>query len=147
MAPPFVRYWPGWNRPIHERWFGAHKTLVGFLSGVLAAVGATALQSWVDAPFSLVSYDHWIVLGLCFGFGAMTGDTVKSFFKRRVGIPAGASWPPFDQIDFAIGALLSTTWSIEFHVADMLTILAMTLVGHVIVNRFAFHVGIKDSPS
>ncbi|WP_027484935.1 hypothetical protein [Rhodanobacter sp. OR87] len=31
MAPPFTRYWRGWNRPIHERLLGSHKTVLGFL--------------------------------------------------------------------------------------------------------------------
>lgn len=147
MAPPFVRYWPGWNRPIHERWFGAHKTVLGFLAGVLAAVAASAVQRWIDAPFSLVSYDRWFVLGLCFGIGAMAGDTAKSFVKRRIGIAPGASWPPFDQLDFVVGALLLTSWSIELRATDVLAILAMALVGHVGVNRLAFRVGIRDSRS
>jgi hypothetical protein len=29
MAPPFVRFWKGWNRPIHVGLFGTHKTVVG----------------------------------------------------------------------------------------------------------------------
>ena len=45
MAPPFVRYWKGWNRPISERRLGSHKTVVGFAVGVLAAVLVTFLQS------------------------------------------------------------------------------------------------------
>jgi hypothetical protein len=31
-APPFVRYWNGWNRPI-SRWLGEHKTVGGALAG------------------------------------------------------------------------------------------------------------------
>ncbi|KZC21077.1 MULTISPECIES: hypothetical protein [Rhodanobacter] len=30
MAPPFTRYWRGWNRPIHERLLGSHKTVLGY---------------------------------------------------------------------------------------------------------------------
>jgi hypothetical protein len=29
MAPPFVKYWRGWNRPIHHAWLGDHKTVMG----------------------------------------------------------------------------------------------------------------------
>jgi CDP-diglyceride synthetase len=36
----------------------------------------------------------------------MTGDAVKSFFKRRLGITPGKSWFPFDQLDFVLGAIL-----------------------------------------
>src|SRR2546430_1936440 len=45
MAPPFVRYWKGWNRPISRRWLGSHKTVVGFGAGVLRAVLVTWLQA------------------------------------------------------------------------------------------------------
>ena len=55
MAPPFVRYWTGWNRPISERWLGAHKTVIGFAAGVLAAVLVTYLQSRIAWEGSLVS--------------------------------------------------------------------------------------------
>jgi CDP-2,3-bis-(O-geranylgeranyl)-sn-glycerol synthase len=146
MAAPFVRYWTGWNRPINEAWFGAHKTVLGFAAGVLAALVATAVIQWVDAPFSLVRHGHWIVLGLCFGIGAMGGDALKSLVKRRAGIPAGASWMPFDQIDFVIGALLMTAWSVDLHALDVLAILALTFAADVAVNRLAFHLGVKDSP-
>src|SRR2546430_9192871 len=44
MAPPFVRYWKGWNRPISRRWLGAHKTVLGFAAGVLAATLVTFVQ-------------------------------------------------------------------------------------------------------
>ena len=146
MAPPFVRYWHGWNRPISRRWFGSHKTVAGFALGVAASLAATALQGVLDAPFSIVDYRHWIVLGSCFGVGAMTGDLVKSFFKRRAGIPPGAKWLPFDQLDFAIGALALAGWRADLQVRDVLVILALTFVGHIAINRLAFQVGIKSTP-
>jgi CDP-2,3-bis-(O-geranylgeranyl)-sn-glycerol synthase len=146
MAPPFVRYWHGWNRPISQRWFGSHKTVVGFALGVAAALAATALQGVLDAPFSIVDYEHWIVLGSSFGVGAMTGDLAKSFFKRRAGIAPGAMWLPFDQLDFAIGALALSGWRADLQVRDVLVILAMTFVGHIAINRLAFQVGIKSTP-
>ncbi len=146
MAAPFARYWTGWNPPINEALFGGHKTVIGYLAGVLAAVLATAALRWIDTPFSLINTDHWLALGLCFGFGAMGGDTLKSFFKRRAGLAPGASWMPFDQLDFAVGALLMTAWSADLGVVDVLAILALTFIGHVAINRLAFHAGIKDDP-
>ena len=41
--------------------------------------------------------------------GALLGDLVKSFFKRRLKIARGESWPIADQLDFVIGALLLTS--------------------------------------
>ncbi|HET7159893.1 MAG TPA: hypothetical protein VFI62_12920, partial [Burkholderiales bacterium] len=38
MAPPFVKFWRGWNRPIHSWALGEHKTVVGFGAGVAVAI-------------------------------------------------------------------------------------------------------------
>ena len=69
-----------------------HKTVMGFGFGVLAAVVVTFVQSRVAWEGALVSYDHWTALGLRFGFGAMAGDSAKSFLKRRAGIARGRPW-------------------------------------------------------
>jgi len=76
MTPPFMRYWKGWNPPIAARQLGAHKTVLGFGSGILAAILVASIQSWIAWDGSLVKYDAW--LGLRFGVGAMAGDSVKS---------------------------------------------------------------------
>ena len=47
MAPPFVKYWPGWNRPISRRWLGDHKTVVGFVLGVAVATMTAFAQSLI----------------------------------------------------------------------------------------------------
>ena len=56
MAPPFVRYWKGWNRPISRRWLGSHKTVVGFGAGVLGAVLVTWLQARLDWDRAIVDF-------------------------------------------------------------------------------------------
>jgi len=33
LVPPFVRFWKGWNPPLHLRRLGAHKTVLGVLVG------------------------------------------------------------------------------------------------------------------
>lgn len=146
MAPPFVRFWPGWNRPISRRWLGDHKTVVGFLAGVCAGVLATAVQRLVDAPIALVDYRHWFVLGLLFGIGAMLGDALKSLAKRRLRIAPGERWIPFDQIDFVLGALLLVAPRAELSGADVVVLLALSFVADIAVNRLAFRCGIKNSP-
>lgn len=146
MAPPFVRYWKGWNRPIHARSLGDHKTVVGYVLGVLAALVITAAQGAIDAPFALVDYAHWPWLGLAFGVGAMTGDSLKSYFKRRRGVPPGARWVPFDQLDFVAGALLLVGPFARLGWTDIVLILAMSLAGDIGVNRAAFRLGIKSTP-
>lgn len=146
MAPPFVRYWKGWNRPIHARALGSHKTVVGYAVGVFAAIATTATQAAIDAPFALLDYAHWPWLGLAFGVGAMTGDSVKSYFKRLLGVPPGARWIPFDQLDFALGALLLAGPFAELGWIDLVLILAGTLVGDIAVNQASYRLGIKSTP-
>lgn len=146
MVPPFVRFWPGWNRPIHARLLGEHKTVLGFAVGVLAGILATALQATLATALDLVDYRDWPLLGFEFGFGAMAGDSVKSLLKRKAGIAPGARWFPLDQLDFVIGALLLVGFRAGLTWQDIAIILAVTLIGALPVNRLAFRLRIKQTP-
>lgn len=146
MAPPFVRYWKGWNRPIDEPSLGSHKTVVGFALGVVVALLATALQAAIQWPSSLVDYSQWPWLGLGFGLGAMLGDSLKSYFKRRRGRPPGSSWIPFDQLDFVLGALVAVSPVIRLTPGDLATILAVSFLGDIAINQIAYRLGIKSNP-
>ena len=144
MAPPFVRYWTGWNRPISRRWLGAHKTVLGFGLGVLAAVTVTFIQSRLAWEGALVASGHWAVLGLRFGAGAMIGDAAKSFAKRRAGVAPGDRFIPWDQIDFVLGALALVWGAAALSGADVVTIVLLSVAGHVLVNHLGYWLGIRD---
>jgi CDP-2,3-bis-(O-geranylgeranyl)-sn-glycerol synthase len=144
MAPPFVRYWKGWNRPLNRRWLGEHKTVIGFGLGVLAAVAVAFVQSRVSWSGAIVSYHDWAGLGMRFGVGAMAGDALKSFAKRRRGIAPGAPWIPWDQLDFALGALALVWGHATLAWIDVATILLATVVGHILVNHIGYWLGIRD---
>ena len=144
MAPPLVRYWKGWNPPISGRWLGEHKTVIGFGLGLLAAVVVTFIQSRLVLPGSLVAHDHWAALGLRFGLGAMTGDSAKSFVKRRLRIAPGDPWIPWDQLDFTLGALVLVWGRAALSWADLATILIVTGFGHVLVNHLGYWIGIRN---
>ncbi len=145
MAPPLVRYWRGWNRPINARWLGEHKTVIGFGAGVIAAVVAAGIQSRLRWASPISSVGHPLAHGLRLGFGAMLGDTIKSLVKRRVGIPPGAPWVPFDQLDFVLGALAFGHRQIRPSARDAMAIVALSIAGHVAVNHVAYHLGIRDT--
>jgi CDP-2,3-bis-(O-geranylgeranyl)-sn-glycerol synthase len=144
MAPPFVRYWTGWNRPISRRRLGAHKTVLGFGLGVLAAVTVTFIQSRLAWEGALVASGHWAVLGLRFGAGAMIGDAAKSFAKRRAGVAPGDRFIPWDQIDFVLGALALVWGAAALSGADVVTIVLLSVAGHVLVNHLGYWLGIRD---
>ena len=48
----------------------------------------------------------WFFIGLLLGSGALIGDAVKSFFKRKEGIKPGNRFIPWDQLDYSIGSLV-----------------------------------------
>lgn len=146
MAPPFTRYWHGWNRPINERLFGRHKTVLGFFAGVVTGVLVTGVQYGINAPCSVVNYQHWLLLGLGLGGGAMLGDMLKSLAKRTLHIRPGAPWIPFDQLDFVVGALALTGAYAGVGVMDVAAIAAMTFIGDMAINKLSYRLGIKDSP-
>lgn len=128
MAPVFAHHihlWDSFAYPIDghitlngKRLLGDNKTIRGLVVGALAglitgflqylAFSADAIQAISIFPYtSLVAST---ALGMLLGASALVGDMIKSFFKRRLNIPSGHSWIPFDQIDLALGATIATWW-------------------------------------
>ncbi|MBD3156916.1 CDP-2,3-bis-(O-geranylgeranyl)-sn-glycerol synthase [Candidatus Peregrinibacteria bacterium] len=99
---------PSLAKPIHEEWFGKSKTYRGFIFGIIGAF----IINIVPLSFGFYDFHESATLIIFFwttftlSIGALLGDLAKSFFKRRVGIKSGHPWPPFDQLDYVIGALL-----------------------------------------
>jgi CDP-2,3-bis-(O-geranylgeranyl)-sn-glycerol synthase len=143
MAPPLIKYWRGWNRPISPRWLGSHKTVMGFAAGLLGALATTFVQHAI-AGATGIAVDGWPELGLRFGLGAMLGDTVKSFFKRRLHIAPGHPWVPFDQLDFVAGALILVAAGSALGPSDLALVLVLSFGGHIAVNHVAYWLGIRD---
>lgn len=115
MTPPLVaKLWPSWSAHVDlgysiggRRIFGDNKTIRGFISGVLAASLMFKIQVALGfTPEILAGHSQSLWLGSALGFAALLGDLIKSFFKRRVGVPPGRSWFPLDQIDWILGVLL-----------------------------------------
>lgn len=145
MAPPFSRYWSGWNRPISRRRLGEHKTVVGFALGLVAAVMTAFIQSRVHWKGGMLPYDQWLLLGFATGLGAMGGDSLKSFFKRQLGIGPGRPWIPADKLDFIIGGLLMLSFWVNLSWTDAVYILAVSFAGDILVNHISFRLGIRDT--
>lgn len=145
MLPPFLAHWRGWNPPISRRWLGSHKTVLGGLAGVLGAVATTFVQSQIGWGGGVEVDRGWLEIGARFGLGAMAGDAVKSFFKRRVGVPPGRPWIPFDQLDFVIGALVLVWPAASLSGWDVPWILVVSAVGHVLVNHVGYWLGIRQA--
>lgn len=83
-------------------------TFLGMTAGFGLVVGATYLSESDYAFLGLTNFEGFpfmipILFSLC--FGALLGDVIESFFKRRIGKDRGQDWILFDQLDFLLGAL------------------------------------------
>jgi CDP-2,3-bis-(O-geranylgeranyl)-sn-glycerol synthase len=160
MAPPLAKRIDFLGRPVDfgKRWrgkriLGDHKTFRGLLFGVIAAVVAAFLQKilYEDVFFfrelSIVDYSatNFVALGFLLGFGALFGDMVESFFKRRRGTAPGKPWIPWDQMDFLLGSLLfcMVLFIPPWKVIVILVILVPIL--HIAINRIGYMLGLQKN--
>lgn len=144
-----------------KRILGDGKTWRGLLLAPLLAAGLTFfLQAAVDHTAWGRSYGFpgwgawptWFVLAYAMGLGALTGDALESFVKRRTGRDRGERWFPFDQLDFILGALLlgflvgPAHFLALFTWPRLLAIVLLTPALHLLVNWLGYKVGLKAVP-
>ena len=128
---------------------GKNKTFRGLIFGIVFAIIISYLQFLMqNAGFfrsiSFADYKNWALLGFLMGLGALTGDLVKSFFKRRLSINPGEKFIPFDQTDFVIGALIFIIPVFALNLKIFFTCLILSLVLHIVVNHIAFYLKIRN---
>ncbi len=154
MAPVLGNKIPGWNHwgtPLDfgvtfrgTRIFGPNKTWRGLVGGTLLS----ALVGYI--LFNLLglqlSRGNYLLLGAAMGFGALFGDAVESFFKRQVGVAAGNSWFPFDQVDYIVGGLLFSLPFIRFSAGEYVAIFATYFGLHLAVSYVGYLLHLKDKP-
>ena len=137
--------------PIQPSLFGKHKTYRGVYASYLGALLALFLQRWLQEhgvleSFRLLDYhasNLWLLAAL-FGLGAIAGDLVKSFFKRRLKIAEGRPWIPFDQIDLVLGALICVSPVYALDLPRVLVLLLLTPFLHFLTNLTGYTLGLKD---
>lgn len=133
------------------RIFGDHKTWRGLLAGIV--VGTLAYEAQralfllgVGTALALVDYAAYpVVPGVLLGLGTGLGDAVKSFFKRRVGIAPGHSWPVFDQLDFMAGAYAFVAIVYAPPMLATLAALPMVLAGGIIVSALGYLLHLREA--
>lgn len=112
---------------------GGHKTTKGTIFGIITGSLIGLLQG------NLLG-------GVLQAVGAISGDIVTSFFKRRINIEPGGSFPVADQLDFILFAVaLSypvqlTSWETN------IVIILVTLPLHYLTNVAAYLLGLKKKP-
>lgn len=163
MAPVFVTRWnilPRLARPVDggrrlngQELFGPHKTIrgivVGVLGGVLVAIAQKmfAERSLLGDALALFPYHERsaILWGILMGGGALAGDLAKSFLKRRFGIPPGARWFPWDQLDMIVGALVFGSLLFHFPLSVVITAIIVTPLVGLLVNVGGYMLNLKEA--
>jgi CDP-2,3-bis-(O-geranylgeranyl)-sn-glycerol synthase len=132
-----------------KTWRGA---LAGTLAGVVLALVLNAIGPAVGAATGLALPSFPPVAVLALPLGAILGDMLASFFKRRTGRSRGTAFPGLDQLDFLLGALAltalaATAWfTATFTLGVLATILVLTPLLHVTANVVAYRAGLKSEP-
>ncbi|UCH88761.1 MAG: CDP-2,3-bis-(O-geranylgeranyl)-sn-glycerol synthase [Thermoplasmata archaeon] len=145
-----------------RRILGKGKTWRGFFGGALAGIGIGLLQLTIafnfdpDNLWGFGSFSDALFIIALLAFGAMLGDALGSFIKRRRGQKPGAPSPGLDQYDFLIGAWLlviifQTHWFYSnfvegIHIVGLIAILIITPLLHKAVNIIGYKTGKKDVP-
>ena len=122
----FGRKWRDGNRILGDgkTWRGL---FIGTFIGMTAGFGFSVVSKFalnINFPIKINDFLGFplmipILFSIC--FGALIGDIIESFFKRRRGRKRGENWIPFDQIDFILGVLL-----FSFIMSSILHILNIT---------------------
>jgi CDP-2,3-bis-(O-geranylgeranyl)-sn-glycerol synthase len=155
MAPVIVRKINFLKYPLDckmkfkgKRILGTNKTFRGLVSGIIGSTIIAFVQYNLSSytyflNLSLLNYAAWPLIGFLMGFGAIFGDAIESFIKRRLNIAPGSSLKFWDQIDFIIGATLFISFIAIIRWDVLATIFIISPLLTVIVNYSAHYLKIR----
>jgi len=162
MTPPLVRrvnLFNSLDKPVDfgknflgQPILGKNKCWRGVIFGILIGILAVGLQCWLY-QFSFIKeislFDYSGVNILAFGFlisaGAVFGDLLFAFIKRRLKMEPGARFIPFDQTNYVIGAALFLTPFLKISILIWITIFVLTFFLHLIFNRMGYLLGLHKN--
>ena len=122
-----------------KTWRGlAGGTIIGMIGGFALSIGAFYINNTEYSFIGITDFLGFpyiipILFSIC--FGALSGDLIESFFKRRRGINRGKDWIPFDQLDFILGVLI-----FSFIISALLDFLGLTKVNWFYENIGIWHI-------
>ncbi|MDH4213253.1 MAG: CDP-2,3-bis-(O-geranylgeranyl)-sn-glycerol synthase [Candidatus Thorarchaeota archaeon] len=142
-----------------RRLLGNGKTIRGFIVGIIFGT-LTGVGQFLIAPYLrplLALYvtvtpemDYvlfmQIPVAILMSFGALTGDVVGSFIKRRVGVESGDPSPVMDQLGFIIMALIFVAPIFEPGPIFVAILITATFFIHWLSNAIGYVLGVKKHP-
>lgn len=132
---------------------GAGKTWKGFIAAIVTGTLAGAVEVWarpflnpiaLEEGFSLAPLTLSVVLLI--SLGAMLGDLVASFLKRRAGLKRGAHAPLLDQLDFLAGGFAAASLFVPISIESIVLWLVITPAIHFLSNIIGHELGAKEVP-
>lgn len=118
-----------------ERILGDHKTVRGLFAGIIAGSALGLGESLVDSRLLLG--------GFMIGLGAVLGDLLGAFLKRRLRMKPGSPLPIVDQLDFVFGGLLLGLFVFPMSLISILIVVLATPPIHLGTNYGAYLLGLK----
>ncbi|GAD52768.1 UPF0290 protein VNG2119C [Halarchaeum acidiphilum MH1-52-1] len=145
------RTWRDGNRLLGDgkTWRG---TAIGTIAGAALAAALNAVAPAVSGAIGVPIPRFPPLALLTLPFGAMLGDILASFIKRRSGRERGAAFPLLDQLDFVVVALALTAGAVPgwfretFTLTVVVVVLVLTPALHVLTNGVAYLLDLKDEP-
>ena len=129
--------------------------LIGFISGVLIGILQILTAPFLHdlivqylylppelRPIVLVTLPVVILVAL----GALVGDLIGSFIKRRFSIARGRPAPLLDQLDFLIGAMLLGALITPIPLVLAIFLLIVTPIIHLLANIIGYLLRLKQEP-
>jgi len=142
-----------------RRLFGDGKTFRGLggglIAGTLTGVFEAFISSWVIdnlrnltelSAISVVTLQYVPFRAFLISLGALLGDLLGSFIKRRMGIRRGSPAPLLDQLTFLLGALILVSFSFPFQVEYAIILFILTPLIHLAANMVSYLIGLKKVP-
>jgi len=136
-----------------KRIFGDGKTYKGLVSGIIFGIFVAVSQNIINIYLinSVMPAFNFTAI-LLLPSGAMLGDLVASFFKRRMGFKRGQAFPVLDQLDFVAGAwflelLFNREWFLNnFSAGIIITAIILTPFFHLMFNIIGYKLRISKEP-
>ncbi len=123
---------------------GPNKTVRGFISGIIIGTIVGYAQERLAPNIGLARGS--VALGFILSLGALIGDLIGSFIKRRLDLEPGAKFPISDQIDFVLFALLFSFMVKPPTLIDAIIIILLTPPIHLSTNIIAYLLNMKKKP-
>ena len=135
-----------------KRIFGEGKTWFGLFGGLFCGILSSIVLAHIlpGTDFDLFGgrADYYLLSGIALSLGALAGDLLGSFIKRRVGARWGES-TFLDQLAFLVLALAfcyPLGLTIVFRPASIAFLILITYFIHRIANSAAHYYGLKKVP-